>query len=182
MSISRPEPGLSGLPYAPQSPEGLAARWVQWLASFGLVNNPVRDTTGKQTARNQPEDVFFLAGTFGGEAERACRIPAWRPLFFPLFNMWLVDSDTPPPVLAQAYGSARVDGVDATAQPIATPLPFPVSGVWLNPVTRGRRPRPTTVSGLWARADGLAPGPHLVRFTGGYGAFSVAVTYHLTVA
>jgi hypothetical protein len=64
------------LPYHPTSPEGLAARWVRWVAGVGPLRNPVADGTGEHAAIDQPDDVWFLAGTFGGEVERRCSIPA----------------------------------------------------------------------------------------------------------
>ncbi len=36
----------AALPYDPRSPQGLAARWVQWIASVGPVKNPLEDDTG----------------------------------------------------------------------------------------------------------------------------------------
>src|SRR5690349_20598448 len=99
------------LPYHPTSPEGLAARWVRWVAGVGPMNNPVADRTGAHAAIDQPDDVWFLAGTFGGGVERRCTVPAGRPLFFPAFNMWHRYADQPPPHLPRAHGDLVVDAV-----------------------------------------------------------------------
>lgn len=45
------------LPYDPQSPEGLAARWTRWVAGLGPMHNPVSDRTGADAAIDQPDDV-----------------------------------------------------------------------------------------------------------------------------
>jgi hypothetical protein len=170
------------LPYPPTSAEGLAARWVQWAASSPIARNPISDKTGKWAAANQPDDVWFLAGTFGGPAERQCAVPAGRPLFLPAFNMWEWPSRTPTAV-PSAYGNLTVDGVPTELDVIGTPEPFQVKGALLNPVTRMPRGINVTVWGIWRRLDPLAPGEHVVEFDGGDGyGFTVGpVIYRLTV-
>jgi hypothetical protein len=65
--------------------------WWQWAFSIPAVKNPVADTTGRYTAMGQPDGpVWFLAGTFGGAAERTVTIPAGKMLFFPIVNqVWV---------------------------------------------------------------------------------------------
>ena len=41
-------------------------RWWGWVSSTPDASNPVKDQTGQFCAVNQPSDVWFLAGTFGG--------------------------------------------------------------------------------------------------------------------
>jgi hypothetical protein len=48
----------------------LAARWLQWVRSIKPNRSPVSDTTGLFAAEAQPQDVWFLAGTFGGAVKR----------------------------------------------------------------------------------------------------------------
>ncbi len=180
IAARRPHPARP-LPYAPDSPEGLAARWLQWAASAARSHNPVADTTGAAAAINQPSDVWFLAGCFGGEVTRRCRVPAGVPLFFPAFNMWQTNG-TEPPHLPRAFGSVSVDGVPVEVDAIGTPVPFDVAGAPLNPVTLRNRPIPMTMWGLWRKLDPPTPGPHLLRISGGDGhGFSLIVTYHLTI-
>jgi hypothetical protein len=170
------------LPYPPASREGLAARWVRWVAGFGLRRNPVRDRTGAAAGANQPDDVWFLAGTFGGEVERRCVVPSGRPLFLPSFNMWHRNAEGPPPHLPRAFGTLVVDEAPFELDVIATPVPFEVAGARMNPVTLTRKPVPTTVWGLWRRLEPLAAGRHTLRFTGGDGyGFTVSAVYHLEV-
>jgi hypothetical protein len=61
--------------------------WWKWCYSKPLHTNPVSDKTGKFCCRNQVyAQTWFLAGTFGGEAHRNCRIPNKRSIFFPIVN------------------------------------------------------------------------------------------------
>ncbi|MGY1813628.1 hypothetical protein [Blastococcus sp. SYSU D00820] len=170
------------LPYDAASPEGLAARWVQWVAAAGPLKNPVEDEDGRFAAENQPEDVWFLAGSSGRPRARDCVVPAGRPLFLPAVNMWEWPAEGPPPVLEEAYGSVLLDGVPQQLQEIGTPVPFVVTGARLNGVTGRKRPMPTTVWGLWALIAAPAQGAHEVRIQGGDGfGFEVDVTYRLVV-
>lgn len=171
------------LPYADGSSQLLAARWVRWAASTGPVRNPIADSTGQYAGVNQPDDTWFLAGTFGGETVRSCTIPAGRPIFLPAFNMWHRHATGAPPHLPKAFGELTVDGIPTELDIIATPTPFEVAGAGLNPVTTTRKPIPMTVWGLWRRLDPLTPGKHLLHVHGGDGyGFTVHVTYHLNVA
>ncbi|MBG6105785.1 hypothetical protein ACLQ3D_11400 [Micromonospora vinacea] len=173
---------MSIFPYAPDSPQGLAARWVQWAAATGPFRNPILDRTGRHAHHRQPNDVWFLAGCFGGNVERRCTVPVGRPLFFPAFNMWCPHGTYIPPLPA-ATGEAHVDQVPHPVTTIDVTELFDVRGAFLNPVTRRRRRVPMRVWGIWARVDPLAPGPHTVAFAGtdGHG-FHVAATYQLQVA
>ena len=186
-----PQPAdAPALPYAPSSPEGLAARWVRWVAASGPLANPVEDETGKYAALNQPDDVWFLAGTHGKPMTRTCVVPLGRDLFLPIFNMWFFPSDGPPEEVpgfpewrARCSGSLVVDGVALDPEVISTPVPFIVAGARLNGVTARKKPMPTTVWGLWKRIPALDPGEHWLRAVGTDGdAFTVDVTYRLAVS
>jgi hypothetical protein len=63
-----------------------SARWWQWALSIPAETNPILDMDGANCANGQYDDVWFLAGTFGGPAVRSCTIPAGKPIFFPLLN------------------------------------------------------------------------------------------------
>jgi hypothetical protein len=161
----------------------LAARWVQWAAAASPRRNPISDPDGRHAHRNQPGDVFFLAGTYGEDAVRSCTVPAGRPLFFPAFNIWHVGG-APIAPMPDAYGRAFVDHV---SHPVVTadsgPAPFEVRGAWRNDVTGTRSSIPMRVWGIWATVPPLAPGPHQVHFEGGTGdGFRVTAHYELTVA
>jgi hypothetical protein len=171
------------LPYDPRSPEGLAARWVQWVASMGPIKNPLEDDKGEYAHVNQPEDVWFLAGSYGRKPmTRSCVIPAGRDLFLPAFNMWFYPAVVPTPVVEDAFGSLVLDGVEIKPDVVATPVPFTVEGARLNGVTQTRKPVPLTVWGLWKLLPALPPGEHELRAVGGDGhGFVVDVTYRLGV-
>ena len=177
--LGRREP--APLPFAPGSVEELAARWVRWVAGVGPVRSPIGDTTGGDAGVDQPDDVFFLAGTFGGTVHRRCAVPAGRPLFLPAVNMWQV-GDEPAPVLEEGFGHVLVDARPVALEAVAT-IPFEVAGALLNPVTRSRRAVPVTVWGLWAHVAALDAGTHEVRVEGGDGhGFEVGAVYTLDVA
>ena len=169
------------MPFDPRSAEGLAARWLQWVASCG-IDDPIADKTGEFAGRNQPEDVFFLAGSYGKDVTRRTSVPEGRELFIPLFNVWqrarhgqlLVEG---------AYGSLAVDGYAIEPVVVSTPVPFPVVGKGLNPVTGRSKPVEMTIWGLWGRVPALPLGEHELRAVGGVGdGFAVDVTYRLSVA
>ena len=74
-----------------ETPEGQtygrwAAEWWQWAFGVPEATNPLLDTTGENCGERQVGDVFFLAGTFSGPAERECTIPNGKSLFFPFIN------------------------------------------------------------------------------------------------
>ena len=85
--LGKPDIGL--IPFPRHSIEGLAARWVQWGAATNYDCNPIADETGSCADAEQPEDVWFLAGCFGGTVNRTCTIPANKKIFFPVFNIWM---------------------------------------------------------------------------------------------
>jgi hypothetical protein len=169
------------LPYHPQSPEGLAARWVRWVAGIGPVSSPVADTTGEHAATDQPGDVWFLAGTFGEMVHRRCTTPAGVPLFLPAVNVWWWPTDQRAEGMPDAFGRVSVDGAAVELQTVATG-PFDVAGARFNPVTRTRKVVPVAVWGLWATVAGLEPGRHEVQVEGGDGhGFRVDALYTLEV-
>lgn len=52
--------------------------WTEWLTSITKDKSPAADSDGRNCAINQSGPVWFLAGTFGGSAERICTIPAGK--------------------------------------------------------------------------------------------------------
>ncbi|MFL6449806.1 MAG: hypothetical protein ACJ746_19305 [Bryobacteraceae bacterium] len=52
-----------------------SARWWAWVLSIPASMNPNLDTTGADCSQGQSGHVWFLAGTFGGPANRTCTIP-----------------------------------------------------------------------------------------------------------
>lgn len=63
-----------------------SAAWWQWLLSIPAATNPNLDPTGANCAEGQSGKVWFLAGTFGGSATRACTVPHGKALLLPILN------------------------------------------------------------------------------------------------
>jgi hypothetical protein len=66
--------------------EEWTADWWKWSLSLPKGQNPITDITGENASYNQRGPVWFLAGTFGGLAERTCDIPAGKSIMFPVIN------------------------------------------------------------------------------------------------
>lgn len=62
-------------------------RWWKWLLSVPREHSPANDNSGLNASQNQDHpNVWFLAGTFGGYAERRCMIPRGKAIFLPVIN------------------------------------------------------------------------------------------------
>ncbi|MEO6086984.1 MAG: hypothetical protein ABIQ18_28120 [Umezawaea sp.] len=156
------------------SDQVLQERWWTWAASSPEERNPVADRTGRFCGENQPTDVWFFAGTFGGEADRSCQVPAGRPLAGPAVNLLGRASDCDS-FMATAKGSVTLDG-----QPVELTRVDPVA-ITFQGVGVGAGSVPTQACGLWAWVPPLAAGDHELLITGESGRFSTSARYRLTV-
>jgi hypothetical protein len=178
-----PTPLATRAAAAPAVPEkadwaGLQQQWWQWAMSEPEATNPVADPDGTFCDRNQPDDVWFLAGTFGGHADRRCTVPAGVPVVVPLVNT--LNSEVCPDYSTAAVGEAKLDGKRIEPETVHGE-PMRVSGVPGNPVT-GTDERFTALGcGLWVRLPAPEPGPHTLSITGRSGGFETSATYELTV-
>lgn len=150
-----------------------------------MSRNPVSDRTGAFAAEGQPADVWFLAGTFGGAAHRRCVVPAGRPLFFPLINMFrntFLFVGLKAPVLPHASGSAELNGMPLESHAVTNQRKFPVAAVTGGPFGVSGRLN-LRAWGLWSHVDGLGPGDYVLEIRGeaAPGGFWVRVGYELTV-
>jgi hypothetical protein len=68
-----------------QSYEDLTSAWSNWLQLEPIGTNPAFDSDGRFCELNQSGPFWFLAGTFGGIADRTCAVPSGKGLFFPIF-------------------------------------------------------------------------------------------------
>lgn len=169
----------------------LAALWWQWVFGLPREHHPLYDTTGEDCAVGQSEDVFFLAGTFGGPASRQCTVPAGQPLFFPLVNN-SVDNGVYPPeerytdeeqleyITAWADGidemTLEIDGTTWTTEMLrayraAARYSYDLSDTRPNLYdTRGidyaGEIDPAFTDGYWIYLPPLPPGAHHIHFTG----------------
>ncbi|MEE1803588.1 signal protein [Streptomyces sp. JV176] len=161
------------------SSETLQSRWWTWASMEPEPTNPVADPNGSACERNQPQDVWFLAGTFGTHTERTCTIPDGVPLAFPLLNRFGEPADCAG-FMRTAEGSAVLDG-KKVAPDTYQGEPIEVRSTAGNPVT-GTAGRFTTIGcGLWAQLPPLTPGQHTLKIRGRSGDFSTGVDYALTV-
>lgn len=71
------------------------AAWWQWALAGPDGANAIQGTADCD-ANQPPGPVWFLAGTFGGTAERSCTVPKDRALFYPLVNSFWVDCPNSP--------------------------------------------------------------------------------------
>jgi hypothetical protein len=170
--IASPKPAASPA-------EKIQGRWWTWASSEGESTNPVTDTTGEFCDRNQPEDVWFLAGTFGGTLQRTCRVPAGRPVVFPLMNQ--VGSEaTCKEFMATAEGKSTLDGKPVTPERMEDDN-VAVTGVAGNPLTGEEGTTTSYACGLWVRLQPLQPGRHTLTIRGSSGDFHAGVDYTLIV-
>ncbi|MGV9778647.1 signal protein [Streptosporangium sp. NPDC003464] len=176
------EDGTDGTasPESAASPaETIQGRWWTWAASEGESTNPVTDTTGEFCDRNQPEDLWFLAGTFGGNSQRTCWVPAERPLVFPLVN--LADSEAScKEFMATAEGRATLNGKPVASERMEDDS-VAVTGVAGNPLTGEEGTDTYYACGIWVRLQPLQPGRHTLTIRGSSGDFYAGVDYTLIV-
>ncbi len=181
-------------------------RWWQWAYSIPADTNPVIDPTGEFAAEGQSGPVWFLAGTFGGDAERTVTVPAGKGLFFPIYNYvwvntpefgddpwseeqeafaravlaWLVDLGTE---LACEIDGRPVENISAyrcqTPEDGEYMVTFPEDSVWLPAGTYG----PSVSDGYYFMLAPLSAGQHTIHFHAAVPLFdwSLDVTYHITV-
>ena len=83
-----PNPGIlpiNSTPYGMSYGEWGAAWWT-WGLGIPGDQNPILDPDGSFCDSGQEGPVWFLAGTFGGDAVRTCTVPKGKALFFPIIN------------------------------------------------------------------------------------------------
>jgi hypothetical protein len=188
-----------------------AAEWWKWALKTPPATNPVKDTTGANAAVGQDpaSPVFFLGGTFGGDAERTVTIPAGKSVFFPVVNTiwWHEYWDTDTEETLRAGANAWVDSVDilkvkldgksvknlgmyrAESPVFAFDIPEDsVPDEWANPAYwPNGYPAMTfdlaVADGYWLLLEPMEAGPHTIEFIGGIkgpDGFATRVVYHIT--
>ncbi|NEC17615.1 signal protein [Streptomyces parvus] len=162
------------------SSAALQGRWWSWAASEPDGTNPVVDRDGSLCGRNQPRDVWFLAGTFGGQVKRDCRVPHGRPIALPVINSF-GDRERCADFMGDARGTVVLDGEPVEPE-VHEGDAIVVEGAPGNPVTGEEGTFTATGCGLWVQIPSLAPGTHSLAIRGQSGGFSVGVDYALTVA
>lgn len=175
-----PAAGTSSESPAPAA-EVAQGRWWAWAAAEPEGRDPVSDPTGAHCGRNQPTGVWFLAGTFGGEVERRCAVPAGRPLLAPAVNRFSESASDCADFMATATGEVLVDDTPVTLDRVAGDR-IEFTGVAGNAIGTGTDRVRATACGLWARVPGLPAGTHRVRISGHADGIDTAVDYTLEVS
>lgn len=174
--------GADGAPsVAASTQRSIQARWWEWAAAEPLGTNPVSDGTGEDCDRNQPDDVWFLAGTFGGSAQRRCTVPLGVALVAPAIDFVGGDQAACTAFMADATGTIEVDGTALSLDRIdGEPITFITRQG--NPVTETSGRTRGIGCGLWARINPPSAGEHTVRIHGESGSFVVDAEYTLVVS
>jgi hypothetical protein len=157
--------------------------WWKWCYSGSIENSPASDSHGKICAEGQiHEKIWFLAGTFGGKAERKCNVPLGSSIFFPLIND-LISFATDPQLKTEdelrAYAeadldrtrflSASVDGYGYELQQLKVyRIQTPIFELGLPTESHdGNRISTKAVSdGYWVFLEPLSVGEHRIEFSG----------------
>jgi hypothetical protein len=180
-----------------------AVKWWKWFVSIPASVSPASDPSGANCAQNQNDaNVWYLAGTFGGKAERTCTIDSEKAVFFTVIGTECNAKQDK--VTTEAQFQACVHGVMdglklATAQLDGVNIPnveryrltssvFPV--IFPNGAAWGAPPGPTNMStdAVYLMLHPLSKGNHTLHFVGQVfnptnPAYNLAtdVTYHLVV-
>lgn len=161
-----------------QEPADVQSAWWSWAAGSPSGRNPVEDDTGEFCAVDQPSDLWFLAGTFGGSVTRSCDIPAGRTLVAPVVNQ-RGPEEVCADFMETATGTLTWDGKEVALKRWSTML-ITITGVPDNPASDEGSVR-AYGCGLWGVLPPLTPGPHKVAIRGSSGGFRTSANYNLTV-
>lgn len=155
----------------------LQSRWWEWAAVTENVN-PVLDDTGAHCGNSQPEDVWLVAGTFGGEVSRTCDWPANLPMAGPVINRVHNEAGCRA-FMAEATGSVTFDGRPVPIQRLG-PEDIRFTAQADNPSGFDAGLLKGVACGLWFAVPPAAPGRHVLVIRGSSSDFSTAATYNLT--
>jgi hypothetical protein len=159
----------------------LQARWWTWALASPEERNPVADPTGQFCAEDQPKDVWFFAGTFGGKTTRTCEVPADRPLAGPAVNLYSANTTDCKKFMAAVKGSVTLDGQVVELRRI-DPVEVRFDAAKDNAIGERSGRIAAQACGLWAWIPPLRQGEHELRIEGESADFSTSVTYRLKVA
>lgn len=162
------------------SDQDLQARWWTWALASPEERNPVADETGKFCAEDQPKDVWFLAGTFGGAVDRTCRVPAGRPLAAPAVNRYSANTAHCREFMTGVKGTVTLDGQPVELRRI-DPVEITFQVARDNAIGERGGKQAAQACGLWAWIPPLTPGEHDLLIEGEAGSFSTSAHYKLTI-
>jgi hypothetical protein len=193
-----------------QAMDAWSADWWQWVLENPVSDAAIFDDTGADCANHQDTSgpAFFLAGTFGGSAERTCTIPLGQAVLIPIVNLaidnggvpeeeWAADADLEAAATAfQASVSGitlSVDDEDVDAASITAVAPYAFA--YTVPATDNiyqlfgndwvGTADPSYSTGYYVMMEPPAAGEHELAWSAsagtGDGAYSLSIAYHLTV-
>src|SRR5918992_1303541 len=155
--------------------------WWQWLLSIPKEKSPAGDQTGANCGTSQEGPIWFLAGTFGGAAERTCTIPSGKAIMFSPINSECSYSEYPDEKTESdllecaktfqdqtTYAEVTINGTmieDLDRFRIQSPLfnvIFPENNVF--GISAG--PTQAVSDGIWIILKPLPPGEHKIGFKG----------------
>lgn len=180
-------------------------KWWKWFMQIPQDQNPATDKTGARCSVNQKDqNVWFIIGVLEGSAERTCKIPSGKAVFFAhgiecskIENKLNTDTELKkcavqglPTVVASL--DASIDGVKlknltqyrVTSDPYD--VYFPTNNVWGVPAGTTRSVADTYLIFL----QPLSPGSHVFKFKanspasplgGATSAHALEVKYNLIV-
>jgi hypothetical protein len=185
-----------------------SVKWWKWIMEIPQDQNPASDPTGAHCAIHQNDaNVWFIAGTFSGSAERTCNIPAGRAL---LLGDGIECSTIENPEQKNDLKKCATDGMNKFRDP--TTLKASIDGIPLKNLDQYRVKSPVfdvtfPAKNVWGVNSGptqsaaetyivflrpLAPGKHVFMFsasspppkpleTNPESPHSLAITYNLVV-
>jgi hypothetical protein len=182
------------------------SKWWQWALSISTGKNPLEDKTGANCPIGQNGPVWFLAGTFGGSADRTCNVPPGKAIMFPVYNAECSYAEYPQYKTESELRNCakdqadKVTGLDASIDGIVIDnlkqkyrVQSPLFDFILpnnNVLGTSAGPSKAVSDGYWVILQPLSPGKHDVRFSGSAVDFTstapmnfaTAVKYHLDVS
>jgi hypothetical protein len=183
-SVSVPTTTAAGSANAatPQTAASVTERWWNWQGAFAEDVNPVSDSSGVDCGNGQPDDVWFVAGTFGNQpgevTQRTCTVPAGRVLVGPVLNTFY-DPASATTMSATADSKVELDGKPVTFREERVDE-FSLATVEGNPIASGYSGI-VGGHGFWFETPPLTPGAHTLTIVGVEASgFRVDVRYDLT--
>lgn len=186
----------------------LGADWARWVLEQPVASNPVLDETGADCANDQPDGVFYLAGTFGdAPVRRTCAATSSGPFLLPVYNVFYDNCGTPPESVVpdeelRSTIDGMLDAVDHVELTVDGEVVFAsladaadyrtqvTAYTWDNPPTDGLYDSwgypftgtcdPSYAAGFYAPLS-LEPGDHEISLVSGTVDFDVVVDYTITV-
>jgi hypothetical protein len=165
------------------------ALWWKWILSIPRESSPALDLTGEFCSKFQyNENVWLLAGTFGGSAIRNCTIPHGKAILFPVITSEFSYSQDP--YLKSEEQLTRAVTKDIDTVDLLTVVIDKVTFVGINKLRIRSEPfnydidgvDTTIVSdGYWIFLKPQKIGNHIIYFAGRNFDFFNEVTYHVSI-